>query len=148
TDESAGYPWSVVRTSNGSWRFDIARGPNDQSPFLKVRSWITDSSAQRLMKLAGKDLAELRRDAASRDFKPVPLGLKGAIKLKSEVKKVDAPNVVAILQGSDPKLRDEYLVYSAHWDHLGVGAPDSTGDRIYNGALDNASGVASVIEIA
>jgi len=148
TDESAGYPWSVVRTSNGSWRFDIARGPNDHSPFLKVRSWITDASAQRLMKLAGKDLAELRRDAASREFKPVPLGLKGSIKLKSEVKKVDAPNVVAIMQGSDPKLRDEYVVYSAHWDHLGVGAPDSTGDRIYNGALDNASGVASVIEIA
>jgi Zn-dependent M28 family amino/carboxypeptidase len=148
TDDSAGYPWSVVRTSNGSWRFDIARGPNDTSPFLKFRSWVTDDAARRMMKLAGKDLAELRRQAASRDFQPVNLNLKGSIKLKSEVKRVDAPNVVGTLTGSDPKLRDEYVVYSAHWDHLGIGAPNKAGDRIYNGALDNATGVAAVIEIA
>jgi len=148
TDESAGYPWSVVRTSNGSWRFDIARSVADKAPFLKFRSWMTDDASRRMVKLAGKDPAQLRRDAASRDFHPVDLNLKGSLRLKSEVKRVAAPNVAAILEGSDPKLRDEYVVYSAHWDHLGIGAPDKSGDSIYNGALDNATGVASVIAIA
>lgn len=148
TDQSAGYNWGVVRTSNGSWRFDIARTAGDDTPFLKLRSWVTDDSARKIMKLAGKDLDDLRAKAASRDFQPVALNLKAKINLKSEVKRVQAPNVVGILPGSDPKLRDEYVVYSAHWDHLGVGAPDKEGDTIYNGALDNATGVASVLAIA
>ncbi|HEV7681699.1 MAG TPA: M28 family peptidase [Pyrinomonadaceae bacterium] len=148
TDQSAGYPWGVVRTSNGSWRFDIARAAGDETPFLKMRSWVTDDAARKIMKLAGQDLDDLRAKAASRDFQPVALNLKGKINLKSEVKRVQAPNVVGILPGSDPKLRDEYVVYSAHWDHLGVGAPDKDGDTIYNGALDNATGVASVLAIA
>jgi len=148
TDQSAGYPWSVVRTSNGSWRFDIARNAGDETPFLKIRSWVTDDAARRIMKLAGQDLDNLRAKAASRDFQPLALNLKGKINLKSEVKRVQAPNVVGILRGSDPKLRDEYVVYSAHWDHFGVGAPDKNGDTIYNGALDNATGVASVLAIA
>lgn len=148
TDQSAGYPWSVVRTSNGSWRFDIARGENDKTPFLNFRSWMTDDAAKRMMKLAGQDLDDLRQKAASRDFQPLKLNLTGSIELRSEVKRVQAPNVAGILSGRDPKLRDEYVVYSAHWDHLGVGAPDKTGDNIYNGAVDNASGVASVIAIA
>jgi Zn-dependent M28 family amino/carboxypeptidase len=147
TDESAGYPWSVVRTSNGSWRFDIDR-TYDNSPFLKIRAWVTDETARRIMKLAGQDLDDLRAKAASRDFQPVPLNIKGKINLKSELKRVAAPNVVGILPGRDAKVRDEYVVYSAHWDHLGVGAPDKTGDTIYNGALDNATGVASVLAIA
>ena len=148
TDQSAGYPWSVVRTSNGAWRFDIARNPGDNTPFLNVRSWVTDAAARRIMKLAGRDLDDLRAKAAARDFQPIPLNLKGKINLKSEVKRVQAPNVAGILPGRDAKLRDEYVVYSAHWDHLGVGAPDKTGDTIYNGAVDNASGVASVLAIA
>jgi Zn-dependent M28 family amino/carboxypeptidase len=148
TDQSAGYPWSVVRTSNGAWRFDIARQPGDNSPFLKFRSWVTDESARKIMKLAGQDLDALRTRAAARDFQPIPLNLKGKLDLKSEVKRVQAPNVAGILPGGDPKLKDEYVVYSAHWDHLGVGAPDKTGDTIYNGALDNATGVASVLAIA
>ena len=148
TDESAGYPWSVVRTSNGSWRFDIARTEGDTSPFLKVRSWVTDATARRMMEMAGYDLTDLRRQAASRDFKPIKLNLKAAVDLKSEVKRVEAPNVAAILPGSDARLRDEYVVFSAHWDHLGIGEPDKRGDNIYNGAVDNASGVAAVIEIA
>jgi Zn-dependent M28 family amino/carboxypeptidase len=148
TNESAGYPWSVVRTSNGSWRFDIARIAGDKTPFLKVRSWMTDDAARRMMGLAGQNLDELRRQAALRDFKPIKLGLNVSLELNSEVKRVEAPNVAAILTGRDPKLRDEYVVFSAHWDHLGIGAPDKTGDTIYNGALDNASGVASVLEIA
>ena len=148
TDQSAGYPWSVVRTSNGSWRFDIARAQNDSTPFLQFRSWITDESGRRLLKLAGQDLDKLREQAATRNFQPVNLGLKGRLSLKSEVKRVAAPNVVGVLQGRDPKLRDEYVIYSAHWDHFGVGAPDKTGDTIYNGAVDNATGVASVLAIA
>lgn len=148
TDSSAGYPWSVVRTSNGAWRFDIARDANSPMPFLQFRSWMTDDSARRLMKLAGKDLDALRVQAATRDFQPVKLGLKGQLSLKSEVKRVAAPNVVGMLEGSDPHLRGEYVVYSAHWDHLGIGAPNKNGDTIYNGALDNASGVACVLAIA
>src|SRR5438874_924380 len=148
TNESAGYPWSVVRTSNGSWRFDIARTATDKTPFLKVRSWVTDDAAHRMFALAGLSLDELRRQAASRDFKPVKMNLTASLDLNSEVKRVQAPNVVAILPGSDPKLRNEYVVFSAHWDHLGIGAPDKSGDTIYNGALDNATGVASVLEIA
>jgi Zn-dependent M28 family amino/carboxypeptidase len=148
TDQSAGYPWSVVRTSNGSWRFDIARTQTDTTPFLKFRSWVTDDAAHRLMKLAGQDLDALRTQAASRNFQPVKLGIKGKLNLKSEVKRVAAPNVVGVLEGSDPKLKSEYVVYSAHWDHLGIGAPNKDGDTIYNGALDNASGVACVLAIA
>jgi Zn-dependent M28 family amino/carboxypeptidase len=148
TSESAGYPWSVVRTSNGSWRFDIARTSSDKTPFLKIRSWVTDDTAHRMFSLAGLNLDELRKQAASRDFKPVKMNVTASIDLNSELKRVEAPNVVAILPGSDPKLRDEYVVFTAHWDHFGVGAPDKNGDTIYNGALDNATGVASVLEIA
>jgi Zn-dependent M28 family amino/carboxypeptidase len=137
-----------VRTSNGSWRFDIARNPDDLTPFLKFRSWMTDASAQRLMKLAGQDLASLRSQAATRNFQPVKLGLKGKLNLKSEVKRVASSNVVGVLEGSDPALKSEYVVYSAHWDHLGIGAPNKDGDTIYNGALDNATGVACVLAIA
>jgi Zn-dependent M28 family amino/carboxypeptidase len=148
TDQSAGYPWGVVRTSNGSWRFDIARTTGDTTPFLQFRSWVTDDAARRLMKLAGQDLDALRAKAATRDFNPVKLGLKGKLNLKSEVKRVAAPNVVGVIEGSDPQLKNEYVVYSAHWDHLGIGAPNKNGDTIYNGALDNASGVAVVLAIA
>lgn len=148
TDESAGYPWSVVRTSNGSWRYDIARGSDERTPFLKMRSWMTDDAARKMMRLAGQDLDALRRAAASRDFQPVKLNLKGSIDIKSEVKRVEAPNVAAVIPGRDPRLRDEYVIFSAHWDHLGIGAPNKNGDTIYNGALDNATGVASMIAIA
>jgi Zn-dependent M28 family amino/carboxypeptidase len=148
TDQSAGYPWGVVRTSNGSWRFDIARTTVDTTPFLQFRSWVTDDAARRMMKLAGQDLDALRAKAATRDFQPVKLGLKGKLNLKSEVKRVAAPNVVGVIEGSDPQLKNEYVVYSAHWDHLGIGSPNKNGDTIYNGALDNASGVAVVLAIA
>jgi len=148
TNESAGYGWNVIRTSNGSWRFDLARIPGDNTPYLQVRSWMTDDAAHRMMRLAGLNLDDLRKQAASRDFRPVKLNLKASLDLNSEVKRVEAPNVVATLPGRDPKLRDEYVVFSAHWDHLGVGAPNKNGDTIYNGALDNATGVACVIEIA
>src|SRR2546421_5281276 len=75
TNESAGYPWSVVRTSNGSWRFDIVRTPSDKTPYLAIRSWMTDDAAHRMFSLAGLNLDELRKQAASRNFNPVKLGL-------------------------------------------------------------------------
>ncbi len=148
TDESAGYPWSVVRTSNGSWRFDIARTEADSTPYLNLRSWMTDEAARKLMTLAGQDVAALRQAAASRDFKPVNLGVRASIDLRSEVKRVESANVAAIFPGRDAALRDQYVVYSAHWDHLGIGEPDKRGDAIYNGAVDNATGVAAVLGIA
>jgi Zn-dependent M28 family amino/carboxypeptidase len=101
-----------------------------------------------MFSLAGLNLDELRKQAATRDFRPVKMNLAASLDLNSEVKRVQAPNVVAILPGSDPKLRAEYVVFTAHWDHFGIGAPDKSGDTIYNGALDNATGVASVLEIA
>src|SRR5260370_33573092 len=109
---------------------------------------MSDEGGHGMVRWAGERLDELGKQAASRDFKPVKLNLQASIDLKSELKRVEAPNVVAILPGRDPRLRDEYVVYSAHWDHFGIGAPDKNGDTIYNGALDNATGVASVLEIA
>jgi Zn-dependent M28 family amino/carboxypeptidase len=148
TTESAGYGWNVVRTSNGGWRFDIARTPDDKTPFLQMRSWMTEETARKIFNQAGKNLDQLREAAKKRDFQPVNLGLKADIEIKSELKRLDSNNVAGIWEGSDSKLKDEYVAYTAHWDHLGVGAPNDKGDTIYNGALDNASGVAQILAIA
>ena len=148
TDQSAGYGWNVVRTSNGSWRYDIARAEGDNSPFLKVKSWMTNAAAAKVLQLGGFNLDELRSKAQVRGFKAVKLGLKASINLKSQTQTFDSPNVVGIVEGSDPALKDEFVVFTAHWDHLGIGEPDARGDRIYNGAYDNASGVAAVLGIA
>ena len=148
TTESAGYGWQVVRTSNGGWRYDIARTPQDKTPFLQMRAWMTEDAARKIFASAGKNLDQLRDAAKRRDFVPVNLGVRAKIDLNSEVKRVDSNNVVGVWEGSDAKLKNEYVVYSAHWDHLGVGAPNAKGDTIYNGALDNASGCASILAIA
>jgi Zn-dependent M28 family amino/carboxypeptidase len=148
TTDSAGYGWNVVRTSNGSWRFDIARTATDKTPFLQMRSWMTEDAARKMFTQAGKNLDELREQAKTRNFQPVKLGLTAKIDLKSELKKLDSNNVVGIWEGSDAKLKDEYVIYTAHWDHLGIGIPNDKGDTIYNGALDNATGCASVLSIA
>lgn len=148
TNESAGYGWNVVRTSNGSWRYDVARTGDNKMPFLEMRSWMTNDTAKKIFSMAGKDLDALKKSAESRDFQPVDLGLKAKINIKSELKRVEAPNVVGIWPGSDPKLKNEYVVYTAHWDHLGIGAPNAKGDTIYNGALDNSSGCAQVLALA
>jgi Zn-dependent M28 family amino/carboxypeptidase len=147
TTESAGYGWNVVRTSNGNWRYEIARTKADKTPFLPVRSWITNDSANKIFKLAGFDLDKLKRAAQSRDFAPVKLGVNARLDLNSEVKRFNSPNVIGMVKGSDPKLSNEYVVFSAHWDHLGIGEADKNGDKIYNGAYDNASGVAGVLGI-
>lgn len=148
TTDSAGYGWNVVRTSNGNWRFDVARTLDDKSPYLNWRSWMTEETARKIFAQAGKNLDELREKAKSRDFQPVKLSLKAKLDVRSETKTVNSNNVVGIWDGSDAKMKNEYVVYSAHWDHLGVGEPDKNGDKIYNGALDNASGCASIIAIA
>jgi Zn-dependent M28 family amino/carboxypeptidase len=148
TNESAGYGWNVVRTSNGSWRFDVARTENNKTPFLQMRSWMTEETARKIFNQAGKNLDQLREAAKRRDFQPVNLGVKASIDIKSELRRLDSNNVVGIWEGSDAQMKNEYVAYTAHWDHLGVGAPNDKGDTIYNGALDNASGVAQILAIA
>lgn len=148
TTESAGYGWNVVRTSNGNWRYEVARGKSDKTPFLKIKSWATDEVSGRILKQAGLNLDELREKAKKRDFQPVKTGLKIKLKLESESKTFDSPNVVAKVDGTDAKLKDEYVAWSAHWDHLGIGEANKDGDKTYNGAYDNASGVSSVMAIA
>ena len=147
TTESAGYGWNVVRTSNGGWRYEIARTRADKTPFVQVKGWITNDTAKKVFDLAKLDLDKLRRAAKKRDFRPVDLRLTADIDLKSELKRLESPNVVGIIKGSDPKLSNQYLIFSAHWDHLGIGEPDKSGDRIFNGAYDNASGVAAILGI-
>jgi Zn-dependent M28 family amino/carboxypeptidase len=147
TNEAAGYPWNVVRNSWGAERSYVRLKPGE--PAVHFASWVTSKVAADLFRSAGLDLDALTKAAASRDFKPVPLGgwkLSGTI--ASTMRNVDTANVLAKLTGSDPKLRDEAVLYSAHHDHLGIGKADDRGDTIYNGALDNASGCAILIEMA
>jgi Zn-dependent M28 family amino/carboxypeptidase len=141
----AGYPFSVVQ-GNLNEKFDLV-APDKNMSKANIEGWITLDAARRLFAMAGQDFDALKKQAISKDFKPVPLGLKASMGIKNKLRTIDSRNVIAKLPGSDPVLKDEYVVYSAHWDHLGVGAPVN-GDTIYNGALDNASGVATVLEIA
>jgi Zn-dependent M28 family amino/carboxypeptidase len=147
TNESAGYGWNVVRTSFGGPRSEIFRNAGDKTPYLDLMSWVTNETATAMMEQAGVDFEGLRKKAATRDFRPVKTGLRVKIDLKAETSTFDSPNIVGKIEGSDKDLRDQYVLYTAHWDHLGIGEPDASGDRIYNGAYDNASGVAAVIGI-
>jgi Zn-dependent M28 family amino/carboxypeptidase len=97
--------------------------------------------------MAGQDFDALKKQALTREFRPVPLGLSASVAISNKLRTIQSKNVLAKLEGSDPQLKDQWVVYTAHWDHLGIGAPVN-GDKIYNGALDNASGVAQVLEIA
>jgi len=144
--ERAGYPWHTVV---GSWGKEQRMLPRDSKlpPPLGFRGWITDSAATALLAQAGLDLAKLRGDAASRDFRPVATGITIDASLRNRVEHLRSDNVIGVIRGRDPRLRDEYVVLSTHWDHLGIG-PKVDGDSIYNGALDNASGVANVLAIA
>jgi Zn-dependent M28 family amino/carboxypeptidase len=146
TTERAGYPWHTVV---GSWAKEqrmLPRDPSLPAP-LGIRGWITDSAATALLAGAGLDLGVLRTQAASRDFRPVPTGIVLDASFKNQVAHLQSENVVGVVRGSDPKLRDEYVTLSAHWDHLGIG-PAVNGDSIYNGASDNASGVADILTVA
>ena len=146
TTERAGYPWHTVV---GSWAKEqrmLPRDPSLPAP-LGVRGWITDSAATALLTQAGLDLAQLRERAASRDFSPVATGINVDLSFRNSVEHLESENVVGIVRGRDPTVRDEFVAFSAHWDHLGIG-PAVSGDSIYNGALDNASGVADLLAVA
>ena len=142
----AAYPWSVVENSNAKENF-VIDAPDKNMDTIGVRSWITLDTAKKLFAAAGKNFDELKKSALSRDFKPVSLGARADFTIQNKTREFKSRNVVAKLEGSDPEKKDEYVIYTAHWDHLGRNSK-LPGDQIYNGALDNASGVATVLEIA
>ncbi len=141
----AGYPFTVVQGNLGE-RLDLVTADKNMSR-ANVEGWLSLDAARKLMTLAGHDLDALKKQALTRDFTPVPLGLSASMAISNKIRTMGSKNVLAKLEGSDPALKDEYVVYTAHWDHFGVGRPVD-GDTIYNGALDNASGTAMVLEIA
>jgi Zn-dependent M28 family amino/carboxypeptidase len=145
TTPSAGYPFQVLQTSNSGEQFDLPAG---SEPRLQFKSWLTERAAQELVALAGQNLDSLVESARSRDFKPVPLGVRTSITSRNAVKRTQSANVLGLLRGSDPALSKEVVVITAHHDHLGIGEPDASGDRIYNGAMDNGAGIAEVLAIA
>ena len=146
TTGPAGYPWHVVVNSNSNKHLLLARDPAAPAP-IGVRGWITDSAATALLAQAGLNMVQLRQQAESRSFRPVSTGIIIDASMKNSLQHMSANNVVGVVRGIDPKVRDEYVAYSAHWDHFGIG-PVVNGDSIYNGAVDNASGVATVLAIA
>jgi Zn-dependent M28 family amino/carboxypeptidase len=145
TTPSAGYPFQVIQTSWSGAQFEL---PAEGEPRIQIHGWVTEDAARSLVKLAGRDLAALVEAARQKTFTPVPLGVTTSIELGNRIERGQTANVLGLLRGSDPKLADELVVYTAHHDHLGIGKPDVAGDRIYNGALDNAAGCAQVLAIA
>jgi Zn-dependent M28 family amino/carboxypeptidase len=148
---TAGYGWNVVQGFGGE-RFDLIT-PDKNMGRAAIQGWLSLDAATRLFKMAGQDYQKLKAQAATREFKPVAFGLTAAMSFKQALRTVDSNNVIARLPGSDPTLRNEFVVYTAHWDHLGVGDPKNPKDpkdtdKIYNGAADNASGTAALLEIA
>ena len=143
--EPAGYPFEVVQAKTTE-QFDLVT-PDKNMSRVNIEGWITLGQAKALMQMAGQDFDALKKQAATRDFKPLPLGVTASMTIRNTLRTIDSQNVVARLEGSDPALKDEYVVYTAHWDHLGVG-PEINGDRIYNGAKDNAIGTAALLELA
>jgi Zn-dependent M28 family amino/carboxypeptidase len=143
----AGYPFEVVSGSWGGENFGIQRPDNNMSR-VPVEGWMTYDKVNELCRMAGLDLAKLKMDALKKDFKPVTLpGATASFKVENTLRKIDSHNVLAKLEGSDPAHKDEYVIYTAHWDHLGKD-PTLAGDQIFNGAADNASGSAGLLEIA
>ena len=142
--EMASYPWDVVRNSNSGEKSYLKL---DGSPKLKAAAWIQLAVAKKLAGASGFDLDKLMFDAQSRNFKPVPFAAKLRAHLVSKIRPFESNNVVAILPGSDAKLKSEAVLYTAHYDHLGI-RPDMPGDNIYNGADDNATGCGILLELA
>jgi Zn-dependent M28 family amino/carboxypeptidase len=142
----AGYPYEVVESSWSGENFDIDK-PDKNMGVVAVQSWISLDTAKRLFQMSGQDFDALKRAAIRKDFKPVSLQAKASFLIKNTLREVGSMNVLAKLEGSDPKLKDELVIYTAHWDHLGKNER-LKGDQIFNGAADNASGVASLLEIA
>lgn len=143
----AGYGWEVPRGSFTIENFDLVSKDNNMSR-VPIEGWITLDKTRELFAATGKNFDSLKAAALSRDFKPVGLGAHARLTVENKIRRSDSNNVVAKLEGSDSGLKDQYVIYSAHWDHLGIGLPDAEGDNIYNGAIDNATGTAALIEIA
>ncbi len=139
----ASYPWEVVRNSNSGEKSYLKR----EGPALKVASWVQLDVAKRLASASGMHLEKLMMDARSRDFRPVSLGAKLQAHMMSKVRNFESNNVLAMLPGSNRNLKDEAVMYTAHYDHLGI-RPDMPGDNIYNGAADNATGCGILLELA
>jgi Zn-dependent M28 family amino/carboxypeptidase len=142
--EMASYPWEVVRNSNSGEKSYLKL---DGTPKLKAASWIQFSVAQKLAAASGQDLSKIMASALSRDFKPVPLSVKLQAHIVSKIRSLASNNVIGVLPGTDAKLRDEAVLYTAHYDHLGIRS-DMPGDNIYNGANDNATGCGVLLELA
>ncbi len=142
----AGYGWQVVSANAGRENFDI-KTPDRNMNRAGVEAWIHLDKTKELLAATGHDFDTLKRAATAKDFKPVSLGAQASFTLRNKLREVESRNVIAKIEGSDPKLKSEYIIYSAHWDHLGRDE-SLKGDQIFNGAIDNASGVAWMLEIA
>ncbi len=145
TTPMAGYPWKVVRNSWTGEQFYI-RAP-EGTHLLQLESWITEDVAREILQSIGYNLDDLIKQANSREFKPVALPLRVSSSIQNTIRTIYSPNVIAKLEGSDPDLKNEYIIYTSHYDHLGKNEA-MPGDNIFNGAFDNASGTATLIEIA
>jgi Zn-dependent M28 family amino/carboxypeptidase len=148
TDESATYPWQVVQSSWSGTQYSLPPQPGE--PALAVKAWLTDASAKDLAKRGGRNLDTMRAAASKRGFKAVPLNIRAAATLQQKTARKTSANVIGVVKGTSKP--GEAVIYSAHWDHFGTRAPlpndPPDADRIYNGAYDNATGVAGVLEIA
>jgi Zn-dependent M28 family amino/carboxypeptidase len=144
--QPAAYPWQVVRSSWGKENFELDN-PNKNMDTVSARSWITLDVAKKIVADCSQGFDALKKTAIAKDFRPIALTAKASIQIKQQIREFKSHNVIGKLEGSDAKLKDEYVIYTAHWDHLGR-HPELQGDQIFNGAIDNASGVASVIQIA
>jgi Zn-dependent M28 family amino/carboxypeptidase len=142
--EMASYGWDVVRNSNSGEKSFLRLGG---TPRLKAAAWIQLEVARKLFAASGLDLAKMMEAAASRDFKPVALPVRLSAHMTSKVRAFESNNVIAVLPGTGAALKDEGVMYTAHYDHLGI-RRDMPGDNIYNGAMDNATGCGIVMEIA
>lgn len=144
TTESASYPWQTVQTS---WSGENSRLPQSTAPEIDLQAWITEDAAARLLRFAGRDLDELRRAARGRDFKPVALSTRTSLTLGNRFRHYQTANVIGRLPASSARQRDEAVIYTAHHDHLGS-HDDHGAQTIFNGAVDNAAGVAQLLAIA
>ena len=146
TDHSAAYPWQVVQTSWSGENFEL---PQENEARVQMKGWATEDASRRLAALGGFDLDQLRAAAEKRDFKPVPLGVRLSLAMRNDLNHAQTANVIGKLPGSDAKLAREAVLVTAHHDHLGIRPDLKPGeDAIYNGAVDNASGVAALLSIA
>ena len=145
TTESAGYGWNVVESSWSGEQFKLAQ--RDDAVATSMNAWTTLDATKQILELAGKNYETLVNSALEKSFKPGPLGVTLSTKIKTSMKGVETTNVLGLLPGADPARKDEVVIYTAHYDHLGMGKPID-GDSIYNGALDNATGVSAILNVA